>query len=427
VTLPRSSGVQLHITSLPSGRLDADAYAFVDWLAAAGQSWWQVLPLGPPDPFGSPYRPRSAFAGSPDLLAEPLAAVSRAEERAFRERASFWIDDWARAAGGRRAVADQVRFEREWSALRAYAASRGVRIIGDVPLYVAPGSCDHRAHPELFQRGRVAGAPPDAYAARGQRWGNPLYDWPAHRRRHYRWWVARLARATALFDLVRIDHFRGFVAYWSIPARARDARGGRWCRGPGRAPFDAARRELGELPLIAEDLGSITPAVTRLRDALGYPGMIVLQFCFESDEDAARDPIGTAPMRSAVYTGTHDHPTLAGWWEHQDEAVRARVRAALRARGLSWPGERRAHLALMRLAFSSPARIAMIQLPDLLGLGDEARMNTPGRLGGNWNWRVERGALTAPLARTLRAVSRDAGRVVAERGARNRAPRRDSL
>ncbi len=233
--------MQLHITSLPSGRLDGDAYAFVDWLAAAGQSWWQVLPLAPPDALGSPYRPRSAFACSPALLADPWAAVSPEEDAAFRERESYWIGDWARIAGGRRAVADQVRFEREWRRLRDHAAERGVRLIGDVPLYVAPRSADHRAHPELFQRGRVAGAPPDGFAVRGQRWGNPLYDWPALRRRKYRWWVERLRRDGARFDLVRIDHFRGFVAYWASPAHARDARGGHWSRGPGRAPFDAAR------------------------------------------------------------------------------------------------------------------------------------------------------------------------------------------
>jgi 4-alpha-glucanotransferase len=401
----------MHLTSLPSGRLDDDAYAFVDWLAAAGQSWWQVLPLGPPDSLGSPYRPRSAFACSPELLADRRAAVADAEERDFRRREAFWIDDWARMAGGRRAVADQVRFEREWRRLRDYASRRGVGMIGDIPLYVAPDSADHRAHPELFQRGRVAGAPPDAFAAAGQRWGNPLYDWPALRRRRYRWWVERLRRATALFDIVRIDHFRGFVAYWSIPARARDARGGRWCRGPGRAPFDAARRELGELPVIAEDLGSITPAVLRLRDALSFPGMIVLQFSFRSDRVAARDPIGTAPERSVVYTGTHDHSTLAGWWRHLDAATRARVRAALSARGLGWHGGRRVHLVLIRLAFSSPARIAMIQLQDVLGLGDEARMNVPGQVGGNWSWKLERGALTPALARALRAATRDAGRL----------------
>jgi 4-alpha-glucanotransferase len=407
----RSSGIQLHVTSLPSGRLDADAYAFVDWLAAAGQSWWQVLPLGPPDALGSPYRPRSAFAGAPALLAEPDAPVSEAEEQGLRRREAFWIDDWSRHAGGRAAIRDQVRFEREWCGLREYAAQRGVRLIGDVPLYVAPTSVDHRAHPELFQRGRVAGAPPDAFAARGQRWGNPLYDWPALQRRHYRWWVERLRRSIALFDLVRIDHFRAFVAYWSISAHARDAAGGHWQRGPGAAPFAAARRELGRLPLIAEDLGSITPAVLRLRDALGLPGMIVLQFSYASGARAACDPVGTAPHNSLIYTGTHDHSTLAAWWRTRDAPTRARVRTALAERGITWRGNERAHLALIRLAFSSPARVAMIQMQDLLGLGDEARMNVPGVAGGNWGWKLPRGALTRALARTLRAASAESARL----------------
>ena len=408
--LERSSGVQLHPSSLPSGRLDADAYAFVDWLAAAGQSWWQMLPLSPPDRYGSPYRPRSAFAGTPSLLADRGARVTAAEEADFAARERFWIGDWARSAGGRGALRDQVRFAREWGRLRGYAAAQGVRLIGDVPLYVAPASVDHRAHPELFQRGRVAGAPPDAYAAHGQRWGNPLYDWPALRRRGYRWWTERLRRAIGLFDLVRIDHFRGFVAYWSIPTRAPDARSGRWCRGPGGAPFLAARRELGELPLIAEDLGVITPPVLALRDALGFPGMVVLQFAFGSDEVAARDQIGKAAQHSIVYTGTHDHPTLAGWWGALDAAERERVRAAIRVRGLRWQGDERAHQTLIRLAFSSPARVAMIQVQDLLGLGDEARMNTPGHAEGNWHWRLERGALTPALARILRAASAEFGR-----------------
>jgi 4-alpha-glucanotransferase len=407
VTVIRSSGVQLHVTSLPSGRLDGDAYAFVDWLAAAGQSFWQVLPLGPPDAFGSPYRSRSAFACSPALLADPSAPVSAGEEDDLREREHFWIADWARIAGGRRAIRDQVRFAREWERLRAYAADAGVRLFGDVPLYVAAGGADHRAHPELFQRGRVAGAPPDAFAARGQRWGNPLWDWPALRRRRYRWWTERLRRQVALFDLVRVDHFRGFVAYWSIPARDRDATGGRWCRGPGGAPFEAARRELGELPLIAEDLGSITPAVERAREALGFPGMVVLQFAFGG---GGRDVLAGADARTVAYTGTHDHPTLQEWWHELDGERRARVRAALHERGIRWQGDARAHIALIRLTFSSPAMLAMIQAADLLGLGPEGRMNVPGRAGGNWGLRLRRGQLTPALARTLRAASEEAGR-----------------
>jgi 4-alpha-glucanotransferase len=406
----RSSGVQLHLTSLPSGRMDADAYAFVDWLASAGQTWWQVLPLGPPDAYGSPYGARSAFACWPALLAEPDAPVSAGDEADFRERESFWIDDWARFAGGRRAVRDQVRFDREWRRLHEYAERCGVRLIGDVPLYVAAASADHRSRPEIFQRGVVAGAPPDGFAAHGQHWGNPLYDWPALRRQHYRWWTERLRRALALFDLARIDHFRGFVAYWSIPARAPDARSGHWRRGPGRAPFDAARRELGgHLALIAEDLGVITPAVERLRDELGLPGMVVLQFAFA--RDAEPDALAGAAPRSVAYTGTHDHPTLAAWWRALDEPTRTRVTLALHRRGLPRPRDRDAHRSLIRLAFSSPAQIAMIQLQDLLGLGEEARMNTPGRVGGNWSWKLAPGALTPARARALRAASAEASRL----------------
>ena len=179
-----------------------------------------MLPLGPPDRHRSPYKAASAFAAWPGLLGEPGAPVTKAEELDFREREHAWIEDWARF-GPRGAIADQVRFDREWAALRAYAADRGVKIIGDVPIYVAPGSADHRAHPELFQAGAVAGTPPDAYTDKGQLWGNPLYDWPAMQRRGYRWWTARLERTFELFDLARIDHFRGFVAYWAVPAGAQ--------------------------------------------------------------------------------------------------------------------------------------------------------------------------------------------------------------
>src|SRR3954452_6970675 len=323
--LPRSSGVQLHPTSLPGGRLGAEAYAWVDWLADAGQSWWQMLPLGPPDRHRSPYKAASAFAAWPGLLAEPRARVTKAEELAFREREAYWIEDWARF-GPRGAVADQVRFDREWAALRAYAAERGVRIIGDVPIYVDPGSADHRAHPELFRPGLVAGTPPDAFTDKGQLWGNPIYDWPAMQRRGYRWWVDRLRRTFALFDVARIDHFRGFVSYWSVPARAKHALSGGWKRGPGRAVFDAAAPGLQrELPLIAEDLGVVTPAVERLRDSLGFPGMVVLQFGFDpADMGSPHNPWNHVEQR-VVYTGTHDHDTVRGWYESIPPERRALV------------------------------------------------------------------------------------------------------
>ena len=379
----------------------------MDWLASAGQTWWQVLPLGPPDRHRSPYKARSAFAGWRGLLGDHRARVSKEEELDFRERHAFWIDDWSRLAG-RDAVADQVRFEREWRSLRAYGRERGVRLFGDMPIYVAEGSADFLAHPELFQDGLVAGAPPDAYTDRGQLWGNPLYDWPALRRRGYRWWVERLRHAFSLFDLVRIDHFRGFVAYWAVPAGARTARSGRFRRGPGRAPFEAALRELGELPIVAEDLGVITPSVERLRDSLGLPGMLVLQFGFEPDEPRSVHRPEAHVEDRVVYTGTHDSDTARGWYESLDGDRRALLDASLAEHGIR---ERQPWWALIRLAFASPARVAMVQAQDVLGLGSEARMNVPARASGNWRWQLAPGALTKRLAARLREVTEEARRL----------------
>jgi len=409
VELKRASGVQLHPTSLPGGRLGAEAYRFVDWLAAAGQSWWQMLPLGPPDRSRSPYRARSAFAAWRGFLSEPSAPVSEAEEGAFRQAQSSWISDWERFAGGRRAVNDQVRFAREWAALRSYAAACGVQMIGDLPIYVAPASADHLAHPELFRHGELAGAPPDHFSRIGQLWGNPLYDWPAAHRRGYGWWVARLRRTFEQFDLARIDHFRGFVAYWAVPEGAPDARPGRWRRGPGRAPFDAAARALGPLALIAEDLGVITEPVERLRDSLGLPGMAVMQFGFDPSDPLSPHRLENHRERSVVYTGTHDHDTLCGWWRGIEVGARRLVRVQLAEHGFA---EDPVNWGLIRLAFSSHARLAMVQAQDVLGLGSEARMNVPGRATGNWRWQMARGALTADMARRLRDVTEEAGRLV---------------
>jgi 4-alpha-glucanotransferase len=405
MNLTRSSGVQLHPTSLPGGRLGPEAYAFVDWLADAGQSWWQMLPLSPPDRYGSPYKAKSAFAASPALLGEPRARVSKEAELDFRQRNAYWVDDWERF-GPRGAVADQVRFDREWAALRTYGLQRGVRLIGDVPIYVAPGSADQRAHPELFQAGAVAGTPPDAFTDKGQLWGNPLYDWPALQRRGYRWWVDRLRRVFDLYDLARIDHFRGFVAYWAVPAGARHALSGRWRRGPGKAVFTAAARELGELPLIAEDLGVITEPVERLRTALGLPGMVVLQFGFDDPDSTHRPENHTADR--IVYTGTHDHDTVAGWYASLSPEIRARVDATIDRYGVREPEP---HWSLIRLAFASPAVVAMMQAQDVLGLGSEARMNQPGTAKGAWKWRLHGGELTADLANRLREATEAAGRL----------------
>jgi 4-alpha-glucanotransferase len=393
VQLPRSAGILLHPTSLPSGRLDRDAYGFVDWLVAAGQSWWQLLPLGPPDEFGSPYRSPSAFAASTQLLVKPQARVTAGEIEDFVARHAYWAGDWARFAGAG-ALADQVRFEREWGALRAYAAERGVRLIGDLPIYVSDQGADLAGWPELFVRGEVAGAPSDALSKSGQRWGNPLYDWPAHRATGYRWWRERFLRTFELVDLCRIDHFRGFVSYWAIPERFSTAKHGRWRPGPGAELFAAVERELGDLPLIAEDLGHITPPVHRLRDELGLPGMVVLLWSFQGGRHNPHRLENHLP-NSVAYTSTHDTNTVAGWFR----GLRPRRRAAtgLDATEPSW--------GLIDLAYSSRAVLAIVPAQDVLGLGSDSRMNRPGVTRGNWSWQLERGALTPALAGRLRRLA----------------------
>ncbi|HKN63495.1 MAG TPA: 4-alpha-glucanotransferase, partial [Gaiellaceae bacterium] len=359
----------------------------------AGQSWWQVLPLGPPDEFGSPYRSPSAFAASPRLLARPDARVTAGEVEDFVARHPFWTGGWARFAK-EGALADQVRFEREWGALRDYAAARGVRLIGDLPIYVADVGADLEGWPELFAHGEVAGAPPDALSATGQRWGNPLYDWPVHRATGFRWWQERFRRTFELVDLCRIDHFRGFVSYWAIPARHSTAKRGRWRPGPGAELFRAVEQELGDLPLIAEDLGHITPPVLRLRDELGLPGMVVLLWAFRRKRGNPH-ALENHRANSVAYTSTHDTDTAVGWFT----GLRPRERAAT---GLD---SSEPHRGLIELAYGSPAALAMVPAQDVLGLGSEARMNRPGRSQGNWRWRLEPGALTPALARRLRGLA----------------------
>ena len=404
--LTRSAGIVLHPTSLPSGRLDGDAYAFVDWLAAAGVDWWQLLPLTPPDSTGSPYFSDSAFAAWPGLLAEPDAPVSAAEAASFRERHAYWIGDWEAFAGAK-AVTDQVRFEREWSRLRAYARERDVRLIGDVPIYIAPGSADHRAHPELFLAEGVAGCPPDGLGPDGQHWGNPLYDWPANRREGYRWWIERFRRSFELVDVVRVDHFRGFVAYWFIPSDAPTAACGHWRPGPGAKLFRAVEAELGALPLIAEDLGIITDRVFEIRDELELPGMAVLQFAFDGVPGNPHHPANFREQQ-VVYTGTHDSDTARGWWERElDDATRERS-------GLD-PAE--PWWSLVELALGSRAALALLPVQDVLGLGHEARMNLPGTVGApNWQWRLQPGQLTPELAARLRRVVEASGRLDSRSG-----------
>ena len=395
--LERASGILLHPTSLPNGVLDEQAFRFVDWLAAAGQSWWQVLPLGPPEGLtGSPYMSPSAFAGSPGILADPGAHVTEEEAAAFRTRNAYWLDDWL-AYGGR--VDDQVRFEREWQALRAYAAERGVRLFGDMPIYVAYDGADHRAHPRLFQQGAVAGVPPDLFAKTGQLWGNPLYDWTAMRADGYRWWIERFRRTFELVDLTRVDHFRGFVSYWAVPEGEPTAEHGRWRRGPGADLFHAVQAELGELAVVAEDLGVITEPVVRLRHELGYPGMVVLHFALGHDPTNPHRP-ENHHEQSVVYTGTHDNDTTLGWWQSLSDGERASSR--LDPADPAW--------SLIEVAWGSRAALAVAPLQDVLSLGPEARMNLPGTEEGNWHWRYAAEQLTDGNARRLRELTESASR-----------------
>ncbi|WP_457255214.1 4-alpha-glucanotransferase [Pedococcus sp. P5_B7] len=407
LTETRTSGVQLHVTSLPGGRLGQPARDFVDWLVEAGQSVWQVLPVSIPDQHRSPYKSPSAFAASPALLEHPEAPVTEQELADFVEREAYWVDSWTAFGGD---LADQVRFDREWSALRAYAHERGIRILGDVPIYVAPDAADERAWPQFFRSDAVAGCPPDAYAATGQLWGNPLYRWDVLRDDGYRWWIERLRRTFALFDLVRVDHFRGFAAYWAIPAGDDTALNGRWEQGPGREVFDAALGALGPLPVLAEDLGDIDQPVIDLRKALGFPGMAVLQFAFEpAYEYNAHDPENHEPNQ-VVYTGTHDNDTVCGWWWDLPDHRRQLAREACRRAGVGADVDAEPSWGFIELAQRGPCGLSMMQAQDVLALGSQARMNAPGIEGG-WSWQMEPGALTSEHAARLRALTEESGRL----------------
>ena len=325
---------------------------------------------------------RRSRPGTASCSTRPRRRSRRASEAAFRRANAFWIEDW----GGRRQPST-TRFASTASGRRCAPTrpSEGVRLIGDVPIYVAQGSVDHRAHPELFLPGLVAGAPPDKLGPLGQHWGNPLFDWDAVARDGYRWWIERLRRTLALFDLTRIDHFRGFAEFWAIPEGAPDARAGRWLPGPGAAVFEAAEAELGPLPVIAEDLGLITPDVHELRDRLGFPGMVVLLWAFQGQPDNPHR-FENHREQQVIYTTTHDTDTLRGHFRRREP----------------W--------GLIELALSSRAALAMIPLQDVLELGSEARMNTPGSEFGNWTLAARAGQLTDEHAARLRAVTAAARR-----------------
>ena len=441
----RRAGVLLHITSLPSGRLGAEADAFVDFLADAGCSVWQVLPLVPThEDDGSPYNSLSAMAGNTDLIDETGRDAGQEGFDAWCDEQAAWLEPyvefvalrelhdhaqwwtWAPALRDRdpmavtealTPVADRVRalrrdqwvFAQQWARLREHAWSKGVLLFGDLPIFVSLDSADVWAHRELFQldeAGRpttVTGCPPDYFAVDGQKWNNPHYDWEAMARDGFAWWRARIARQRELFDLVRIDHFRGFEAAWHIPADAPTARDGAWVPGPGDEVLAALVETAGAGTLVAEDLGVITPPVDALRQRFGLPGMKVLQFAFDGSPDNPYLPAHHGEL-SVVYTGTHDNDTTAGWWAELGEETRAAVRGCLVDPDEPMPW------ALVHLAMASTARLAVVPAQDLLGLGHEARMNTPGTETGNWTWQAPPGAFDAGLARRLRALVEESGR-----------------
>ncbi len=331
----------------------------------------------------------------------------------------------ALAAAGRVLAADiafhswtQWRFQLAWDEVRGYAREQGIGVVGDMPIFVAHDSADVWAHPELFhldERGDplvIAGVPPDYFSPIGQRWGNPIYRWDVMERDGFQWWTSRLAHALRTCDLVRIDHFRGFEAYWEIPSSEPTAVHGRWVKVPGEKLLSAVRSQLGDVPVLAEDLGVITPEVEALRDRFGLPGMRVLQFAFQGGDDNPHLPHNyPSHGRVVAYTGTHDNDTTLGWFRNAPPSERERARGYLSPHGIGVDRDEDAPWALIRLAVGSPARLATIPLQDILSLGDEARMNRPGRPEGNWTWRCPSGALTAALAGRLRTLAAESGRV----------------
>jgi 4-alpha-glucanotransferase len=453
----RRAGVLLHPTSLDGGdgALGARARAFVDWLASAGFSVWQVLPLGPTGKGGSPYWARSDHGGNPRLIdrsERPDEHALRGQFEAFLAANGFWLEDYvlfealadrfdgapwwewpppyrnretrvlesARhelAAVLQRRRVEQWQFEWQWSALRAYAAERGILLFGDLPIYVAPDSVATWAAREQFQLtadGRpavLAGVPPDYFSADGQLWGNPLYDWGRAQQDNFAFWRARLARQLQRFDLLRIDHFRGLAAYWAVPAGSATAREGRWYPAPGAELLRAFAADFPALPIVAEDLGVITPDVEALRDSYHLAGMRVLQFGFGGDAANTHLPHNYVPL-AVAYTGTHDNDTTLGWYRSLDGTTRMRADLYL---GLGpvpgWSGGAgTVPAAAARAVLASVARLAVLPAQDLLGLGSEARLNTPGTDAGNWGWRMHEGALTPELAARYRALNEVYGR-----------------
>jgi 4-alpha-glucanotransferase len=493
----RASGIVLHPTSLPGqhgiGDLGAEARRFVDYLASAGQTLWQVLPLGPTGFGDSPYQCFSALAGNPLLISlEDLSGTGtipgapafltdrvnfeqvipwkmgalEATARQFRECSSerdrrlfeefcdedaAWLDEFAlfMALKGRdpsrvwtqweddvrardpRAMEQwrvrlaepiathkflQYAFFSQWGALRSYCRERGVRIMGDLPIYVAHDSVDVWVNPQYFQLDEtgnptaVAGVPPDYFSVTGQLWGNPLYAWDVMARDGYSWWVDRFRAALKLVDVVRLDHFRGFEAYWEIPVGAQTAQSGRWVKGPGSGLFHTLQEALGPLPAVAENLGVITPEVESLRGEFGFPGMSILQFAFGTDPQAPSFRPHNYSRETVAYTGTHDNDTTIGWWNSGGHGESTRSAEDIRAereyaRSYLNTDGRRIQWDFIRALQASVADTVLIPLQDVLGLGSEARMNQPATLSGNWRWRYRAEMLTVETARQLKTLT----------------------
>ncbi|HEX6043908.1 MAG TPA: 4-alpha-glucanotransferase [Pyrinomonadaceae bacterium] len=485
--MPRSSGILLHPTSLPSpfgiGDLGPEAYKFVDFLAAAGQSLWQVLPLGPTGYGDSPYASYSAFAGNtllvsperliddglldrPDLEEKPVGRVDyglahqlkadllrrayenldntdlRSQFEAFTRQQASWLDDyalfralkdehggvawteWDRVAGAHERLNSQIEaqkfyqflFFRQWFALKSYCNERGIKIIGDFPIFVAHDSADVWTNPDQFKLDAngaplvVAGVPPDYFSATGQFWGNPLYNWERMRADGFRWWIERVSALFAMVDIARVDHFRGFAASWEIPAGDTTAERGRWVETPGRDLFTSIRKALGELPIIAEDLGVITPDVVALRDELGFPGMRVLQFGFGGADPKSVNLPHNYVTNVVAYTGTHDNDTTVGWFnsvagEGSTRTVKQIEEDQQFCRDyLNTTGEE-IHWDFIRCVWASVANTAIAPLQDVLGLGNEARMNLPNSTQGNWSWRFAPGDLTSDISVRLKELT----------------------
>jgi len=467
----RAAGILLPVSALPSpygiGAFGKDAYRWIDFLAEAGQTYWQILPLGGTSYGDSPYQSPSAFAGNPYfidldqlvqnglLTQDECDAVDwggtsidykclfdhraellhRAFERfaesldEFRAEHADWIEDYAlfmsiKAEQNYKPWTEwpevirkkqrheidyhifvQYLFFTQWAALKEYANQHGVYIIGDIPIYVAMDSADTWANNELFDFTEVAGCPPDYFSETGQLWGNPLYRWEVHKKTGYAWWIRRLRAALQQVDRLRIDHFRAFADYYAIPYGNKTAQGGRWLDGPGMNFFDMINIALDKPALIAEDLGVLSPAVGKLLADCGYPGMKILQFAFDSKEESNYMP-HTYQRNCVVYTGTHDNDTTRGWYQKADT-----FSAQQAALYLGITDEKDAASAFIRGAMTSVADLVIVPFQDYLNLGSEARINFPSTLGGtNWRWRMQADVLTPELAKGIRALTCITGR-----------------